>query len=58
LSETAAGKSNSTDRRRTRQGTIPEPDKVKCPCRIKDILVAVKEEHAEPEKVLLKISST
>jgi osomolarity two-component system phosphorelay intermediate protein YPD1 len=39
-------------------GTIPEPDKVKCLRRIKDTLVAVKEEYAEAEKVLLKISST
>jgi hypothetical protein len=38
--------------------TIPELDKVKCLCRIKDILVAVKEEYAAAEKVLLKISPT
>ena len=35
-------------------GTEDEPDEVKCLARIKETLVAVKEEYAEVEKVLKK----
>lgn len=35
-------------------GTADEPDESKCLARIKDTLVAVKEEYAEVEKVLRK----
>lgn len=36
------------------EGTIDEPDEAKCLERIKETLVAVKEEYAEVEKVLKK----
>jgi osomolarity two-component system phosphorelay intermediate protein YPD1 len=39
-------------------GTIAEPDEAKCMHRIKDALVAVKEEYAEAEKVLKKFFSS
>lgn len=39
-------------------GTSDEPDKQKCLARIKDTLVAVKEEYAEVEKVLRKFYSS
>ena len=36
------------------EGTADEPDEAKCLERIKETLVAVKEEYAEVEKVLKK----
>jgi len=39
-------------------GTSDEPDKQKCLARIKETLVAVKEEYAEVEKVLRKFYSS
>lgn len=39
-------------------GTTDEPDEEKCLSKIKDTLVAVKEEYAEVEKVLRKFYSS